>query len=423
MRYVIVGAGPAGVIAAETLRKTDPAGEITLLGDESAAPYSRMAIPYFLAKEIPEEGMLLRKESGHFDALKIKYRQAEVTGLQPKAKTLTLKDGSSLPYDKLLIATGSLPAQPPIPGLEGPGVHPCWTLQDAREIHKLAAPESHVVLIGAGFIGSIILDALYARKVKLTVVETENRMVPRMMNEPAGLMLKRWCESKGVAVLTSTQVVKVGPGKARRFQVALDKGQPLDADLIIVATGVRPRAGFLKGSGVEMGQGIRVNEHLQTNLPDIYAAGDVAEGRDFSTGDWAVHPIQPTASEHGRVAALNMAGQPATYQGSLIMNVLETVGLVSYSFGQWLGVAGGEHVERQDPERFRYLRLEFKADRLVGAIALGEFDAVGLVRGLIQSRQALGPWKARLLADPYRLAEAHLGLNRMAVVPAVRRAG
>jgi NAD(P)H-nitrite reductase large subunit len=224
-------------------------------------------------------------------------------------------------------------------------------------------------------------------------------------------------------VLTSTQVVKVGPGKARRFQVALDKGQPLDADLIIVATGVRPRAGFLKGSGVEMGQGIRVNEHLQTNLPDIYAAGDVAEGRDFSTGDWAVHPIQPTASEHGRVAALNMAGQPATYQGSLIMNVLETVGLVSYSFGQWLGVAGGEHVERQDPERFRYLRLEFKADRLVGAIALGEFDAVGLVRGLIQSRQALGPWKARLLADPYRLAEAHLGLNRMAVVPAVRRAG
>jgi NAD(P)H-nitrite reductase large subunit len=422
MRYVIVGAGPAGVIAAETLRKCDPQGEITLIGDEHSAPYSRMAIPYFLANEIPEDGMALRKEKGHFETLKIRYVQAQVSGLDPKAKAVKLRDGKSLPYDRLLIATGSLPTAPPIPGLEGPGIHPCWTIQDAREIHKLAAPGSHVVLIGAGFIGAIILDALFATKVKLTVLEKESRMVPRMLNEPAAQMLKRWCESRGVTVLTSTGLKSVAKGKSKRFALTLDKGGPLEADLVIVATGVRPRTDFLRGSGIELGAGggVRVDQRLRSSVADVYAAGDVAEGRDFSTGLAALHAIQPTASEHGRVAALNMAGQGSDYQGSLIMNVLDTVGLVSYSFGQWAGVPGGDHAERIDADGFKYVRLEFQRDRLVGALAVGAIEGVGLLRGLIQSNQALGPWKAHLKADPSRIGAAYMGLHQMARVPALR---
>ncbi|MBI4081167.1 MAG: NAD(P)/FAD-dependent oxidoreductase [Candidatus Lambdaproteobacteria bacterium] len=407
MRHVIVGAGPAGVIAAETLRAADAQAEITLLGDESPAPYSRMAIPYYLADRIAEEGMLLRKEPGHFERLRIACLQQTVTAVDAKAKSVRLGDGRRLPYDRLLIATGSRPVAPPIPGLAGAGVHPCWSLADARAIHRLAAKGARVALIGGGFIGSIVMNALHARGVRLTVVEMEHRLVPKMMNQPAGLMLQRWCERQGVTVLTATRIARAKRNKTGVLALELSggKGKPIEAELVIVATGVQPRIDFLAGSGVKTGQGVLVDDHLQTNVPEIYAAGDVAEGPDVSGGT-GVHPIQPTAAEHGRVAALNMAGRNSAYRGSLIMNVLDTVGLVSHSFGQWAGVAGGSHAELQDDERFRYTRLELVDDRIVGAIVVGRTEGVGILRGLIQTRARLGPWKERLLKDPGLAAAA-----------------
>lgn len=422
MRYAIVGAGPAGVVAAETLRQHDPGGEITLIGDEHSAPYSRMAIPYYLSGGIPEAGTHLRKERGHFEGLRIRYVQDEATAVDSSQRAVALKKSGKVPYDRLLIASGSRPVRPPIPGLEGPGIHPCWTLEDAREIHALARPGSRAVLIGGGFIGSIILNALFHRNVKLTVVEMENRMVPRMMNEAAGKLIQQWCEAQGVEVRTSASVASVGKGKERRYSLAVNRGGAIEADLVIVATGVRPRTDFLAGSGVALGkgQGVAVNEFLQSSVPEIYAAGDVAEGTDFSTGLKNLHPIQPTAVEHGRVAALNMAGQPTGYQGSLNMNVLETVGLVSHSFGLWGGVSGGEHCERLEPANHRYVQLQFQGDRMIGAIAVGEVDNVGLLRGMIQSKLRLGSWKQSLLADPGRFAQAYLGLNRMSRTPALQ---
>lgn len=417
MRFVIVGAGPAGVIAAETLRKLDDHAAITLIGDEHRAPYSRMAIPYFLSRQIDEDGMLLRKEPDHFRRLGITYRSGRVAGVDTGTRTVRLDGGASEPYDRLLIATGSRPVTPPIPGLAGPGIHPCWTVQDARAIDTETERAAHVVLIGAGFIGSIILNALHERGVPLTVVETENRMVPRMLNEPAGQMLARWCEARGVTVRTSARVASVERGTQRRHRLAFERGEPIEADLIVVATGVRPRVEFLEGSGITIRQGIVVDEHLRTSVPDVYAAGDAAEGPDHSTGGHAVHPIQPTAADHGRIAALNMAGAPTPYHGSLIMNVLDTLGLVSYSFGQWMGVAGGVHAERSVPDRFRYTRLELQEDRLVGGIVVGHHEGIGALRGLIQSKARLGAWKARLLDDPARFVEAYLAQTQMARVP------
>jgi NAD(P)H-nitrite reductase large subunit len=420
MRHVIVGAGPAGVIAAETLRAADAQAEITLLGDEYKAPYSRMAIPYYLSDRIGEEGLLLRKEPGHFERLRIACLQQTVTAVDAKGRTVRLADGRSLPYDRLLVATGSRPVAPPIPGLTGAGVHPCWSVQDAREIHRLAAKGARVVLIGGGFIGSIVMNALHARGVKLTVVEMEDRLVPKMMNLPAGLMLKRWCERQGVTVLTSTRIAGAKRTKAGGFALELSNGKPIEAELAIVATGVQPRIDFLAGSGVKTGQGVLVDEHLRTNVPEIFAAGDVAEGPDFS-GGLGVHPIQPTAAEHGRAAALNMAGQTTAYRGSLIMNVLDTVGLVSHSFGQWAGVPGGSHGELRDDAGFRYTRLELDDDRIVGAIVVGHTEAVGVLRGLIQTRARLGSWKVRLLEDPGLAAAAFQRVNQSAGHPALTR--
>lgn len=407
MQYLIVGAGPAGVVAAETLRKLDPAGDIALIGDEPERPYSRMAIPYLLIDQIDEAGTHLRHDPDHYARLRIELVNLKADRVNPASRQVVLNDGRLRSYDRLLLATGSHPVQPPIPGIHHSGVHNCWTLTDARAIIARAKPDARVLLIGAGFIGCIILEALALRKVRLTVVEMGDRMVPRMMNETAGGLIRRWCESRGVAVHTSTRVTAIDSG-ASGLRVSLSDGTEVESDLVISAAGVKPNTAFLEGSGIECDQGVLVDHYLETSARGVYAAGDVAEGRDFSTGNHMVHAIQPTAAEHGRIAASNMAGRNTYYQGSVNMNVLDTLGLISSSFGLWMGEEGGDQVERMDADAYRYINLQFKDDVLVGATSLGLTEHVGVLRGLIQGRVPLGPWKARLMRDPTRVMEAYL---------------
>ena len=147
---------------------------------------------------------------------------------------------------------------------------------------------------------------------------------------------------------------------------------------------------------------------METSVPDIYAAGDVAAGFDFMTGGHDVHAIQPTASEHGRIAAMNMAGKRMAYRGSLVMNTLNTLGLISTSYGLWDGAEGGDESVSVDKDRSKYIRLSFKDDKLVGVLALGVTQHVGVLRGLIQSRTPLGAWKKVLIDDPHQFMSAYL---------------
>jgi NADPH-dependent 2,4-dienoyl-CoA reductase/sulfur reductase-like enzyme len=410
MRHLIIGAGPAGVVAAEHLRKYDPDGSVMLVGEEPEPPYSRMAIPYLLMDRIDERGTYLRKDPAHFDALGIEVVRDRVTAVDTGSQRVTLAGGGTAAYDRLLIATGASPIVPPIPGVDNERVHACWTLEDARRIAAGAGKGSSVVLIGAGFIGCIILEALAERGVDLTVVELEDRMVPRMLNETAGGLVGRWCEQRGVKLRVSSRVAAIEPGtQGRPLRVVVDGGESIAADIVIRATGVHSNIDFLDGSGVATDRGVRVNEYLETSVPGVYAAGDVAESRDFSTGAYVVQAIQPTAVEHGQAAALYMArGHGHPQRGTLNMNVLDTLGLVSSSFAQWMGVDGGDSAELVDADAFRYLNLQFQDDVLVGATALGLTDHVGVIRGLIQGRTRLGSWKNKLMADPTRLMEAYL---------------
>jgi len=409
MHHVILGAGPAGVIAAETIRKHAPADAITLVGDEEEPPYSRMAIPYLLIGNVGERGTYLRKSLTHFDDLQIKLVHAQALGVDTKAGSVQLDNGESLNFDRLLIATGSRPASPPIPGMDLPGIHPCWTMEDARAIAKLATKGARVLQMGAGFIGCIIMEALAARGVKLSVVEMGDRMVPRMMGPTAGGMIKDWCEAKGVQVFTKTKVeaIEKGSGDAP-LKVKLSNGETMDVDLVISATGVKPSIGFLEKSGITCLQGVLTDEHLQTSVPGIYAAGDCAEAFDKVSGKTIISAIQPNAAEQARVAALNMVGQSTELKGVTQINVLDTLGLVSTSFGNWEGVPGGEHVELTDLAEGRHLSLQFMDDVMVGCNSVGWTHHVGVMRGLVEGQIRLGAWKDKLKQDPTRLMDAYL---------------
>ncbi len=474
MKHVILGAGPAGVIAAETIRKHAPHDSITLVGDEPEAPYSRMAIPYLLIGNIPEAGTHLRHTADHFAKHRIDVvRGVRAQSINTQAQTVKLSDGRVLPYDKLLVATGSRPASPPITGINSPGVHSCWTLADARAIMARAKPGAKVVQMGAGFIGCIIMEALAMRGVQLSVVEMGDRMVPRMMGPTAGGMIKDWCERKGVKVYTGARVESIGtvgaaagtthpattvspaatsepsffgrlaallgfgdggasntgtasggastPGSPG-LTVRLSTGQTLEADLVISATGVKPNVDFLQGSGVTINTGIVTDARMATNIPGIYAAGDCAEAFDSPSGTHVVSAIQPNAADEARIAALNMVGQAAALQRVPQINVLDTLGLISASFGQWQGVPGGEHVELTDRQADRHLSLQFSGDRLVGCNSIGWTEHVGVMRGLVEGGVSLGPWKETLLKDPTKLMEAYLDRAQGAATHALLKA-
>jgi len=406
MRHLIIGSGPAGVVAAETLRKADPAAEITLLCGEAGPPYSRMAIPYLLKGDIAETGTHLRKDADHYARLRIQLVQASAKAVDPAARVVDI-GGRSLPYDRLLIATGSRPSRERIPGIDLPGVQACWTLDDARTLLAQARPGTRIVQMGAGFVGCIIMEGLLSRGVDLTILVRSGYMVRRMMNATASGMLRAWCEAKGVKILTHTQPTGLA-SEGGVLQVALADGRVLPADIYLSAVGVDPNLDFLEGSGIALGQGILVDANLQSNVPGIYAAGDVAEATDCLTGKRQLNAIQPNAVEQGRIAALNMAGRPARFKGSFVFNVLTTLGLVSSSFGEWQGVPGGESAEVLDEARYRYLNLQFEGDRLVGANTVGFTDHVGALRGLIECRVRLGAWKQRLMADPTLIMQAYL---------------
>ena len=408
MHHLILGAGPAGVIAAETIRKHARGDSITLVGDEREPPYSRMAIPYLLVGDIGEPGTYLRKQPEHVSRLRIDRVDAQARHVDIAARTVTLDDGQTLTFDRLLIATGSHPVRPPIPGLDLPGVETCWTLADARAIAERARPGARVLQMGAGFIGCIIMEALQKRGVQLSVVEMGDRMVPRMMGPVAGGMIRDWCEQQGVQVFTGHKVERIERGEGDAMKVHLSGGKVLDADLVISATGVRPAIGFLENSGITCLLGVLTDERMQTNVPGVYAVGDCAEAFDPFTGKTVVSAIQPNAAEQARVAALNMVGQNTTLKVVTQINVLDTLGLISTSFGNWQGVPGGEQAELTDTAAGRHLSLQFKDDVLIGCNSVGLTEHVGVMRGLVEGQVRLGEWKDVLLRDPLRLPEAYL---------------
>ena len=409
-RHLIVGTGPAALAALETIRALDATAEITLVGAEP--PYARMVLPYFLKGAIEERAVLTGDEAS-FKSKGVKtHFGVHVTAVDPEGHRVTLDDGSSLEFDRLLLATGSRVSRPPIEGIEESGIVNMWTLEDATSF--LAQPHAETVVVGAGFIAFTVLDALVARSEKVSFVELEPQILPHMLDAPSARLLQSHLEDRGIAIHTETRVDRIsGEGGRKRLHFA--DGGSLDADAVVIATGVQPNIEFLEGSGIETGRaaggGIRVDDNLRTNARDVYAAGDVAEALDLLTGEQRVHAIQPTAVDHGRVAGANMVGREVRYAGSLTMNILAVQELEACSFGLWQG-DGHETTTVANEASHVVRKYVWSDDRLVGGILLGPtasvsgLNDVGMMKGLIQSGVALGPWRAYLESNPLDLRRA-----------------
>jgi NAD(P)H-nitrite reductase large subunit len=411
-RHLIIGAGPAGINAIQTLRAIDAECQIALVCDEPA--YARMVLPYFLEGKIEERAVMTSDDSWFKDLGVSTHLGVRVESVDPGARRVTLDDGNSLDYDQLLLATGSRAARPSIEGIDGAGVINLWTLGDVREF--LSEPRSHTVIVGAGFIAFTALDAIITRSEQVTFLEIETQVLPNMLDAASAGLMKEHLESRGVEVRTGARLESIEQaGRRRRLQ--LSGGDSIECDAVVIAAGVAPNVEFLEGSGIDLGSGpgagILVDQRMETCAAGIYAAGDVAQAADLQGGERRVHAIQPTAVDHGRVAAANMAGQDVRYAGSLIMNILAAEGLEACSFGDWRGGDRDVTVVENTGNRI-YRKYVWNDDVLVGGILVGPTLAVtgandvGMLKGLIQTEVSLGPWRTYLEENPLDLRRVYV---------------
>src|SRR2546425_281779 len=325
---------------------------------------------------------------------------------------LILDDGTRLEYDDCLIATGSSAVKAPVAGADGRGVHSFWTLDEARAVLAEIAPGSHVVMVGAGFIAFTILNSILALGAKLTIVEVAPRILPRMVDDAGARLVEDWLTKHGVAIRTGANLTRIEDAK-RRKRLRFAAGGDLVCDVVIMATGIKTNLEWLKGSGVTVNRGVVVDDRLRSSVPNVYAAGDIAEGRDLITGEPAVHAIEPTAQEHGRVVGANMAGKDVHYRGSLIVNLVEVCHLDVASFGAW-DDAKAEIASGVKPDRPAYRKLLWRGDRLTGAIILGPSsdiwttNDVGMLKGLVQAGVSLARFKAHLKRNPFDVQPAFI---------------
>jgi NAD(P)H-nitrite reductase large subunit len=410
-RHLIIGGGTAGMNAIRTIREEESApSEITLVSAEK--PYSRMVLPYYLDRSIAESHVFTATLA-HLAAWNVKtHLGRRATGLDPTARACTLDDGTRIEYDDCLIATGSSPVRAPVPGADGRGVHSFWTLDEARGIIAQIKPGHRVVMVGAGFISFTILNSILSLGARLTIVEIAPRILPRMIDAAGAQLVEGWLARHGVTVRAGATVTAIEDARGRK-RVRMKTGGDIPCDLVIMATGIRTNLEWLKGSGVTVNRAVVVDDHLRSNVASVYAAGDVAEGRDLISGTPAVHAIEPTAQEHGRVVGANMAGRDVRYRGSLIINIVEVCHLDVASFGAW-DDARAEVISGVHPDRPAYRKMLFRGDRMVGAIILApssdiwSTNDVGMLKGLVQSGVSLGALKDRLRHRPFDLKPAYM---------------
>jgi NAD(P)H-nitrite reductase large subunit len=394
MKIVIIGAGPAGVSAAETIRAHDPQAEVVMFSAEPYPPYSPPAmVEHFLSGSTVH---LWRGEDWP-ERTRVDYHPGtNVKQVLPDQHRLVLADDTRVEYDRLVIATGSR-LYAPLEGVDLPGVYNFKSLSAAEAlVKKVKSGEAKTaVIVGAGFIGMEIALLLRALGVAVIQVEMLDQVMPAQLDRETAAFAQGVMRQRGIDLRLNTKA-RAFIGEKQAEGVELETGEVVRGDLFVAATGVKPNLELLEESGIAHRWGITVDDHLRTSAPDVFAAGDVVEAPDRLTGEAYVHAIFPNAVEQGRVVGLNLLGFDVPYEGADRMNSLKHLGLPIMA----VGIKEGDEVLRARWDGgLRTLYL--KEDRLVGFQLVGDIHAAGVLRALLITRQNLRALKDRLMEKTF----------------------
>ena len=408
-KYLIIGNSTAGVAAVETIRDVDGTGTVAVVSEEEIFNYSKPLISYYLGGRIDEKRMPFRDI--HFyernDVKLLLGRKAKEIDVD--SRRVFLSDGTSLHFEKLLIATGGKPIIPPIEGLSKvkEGVFTFTRFSDAKDIIDYVQKNDieTATVLGAGLIGLKATEGLVERGIKVTIVELADRVLANTLDREASAILERSLGNWGCKVIKEDTVSKVVGSHGRIKEVVLRSGRNVPSSLLIIAIGVRPNLELVEDTPINYDRGIIVDEYMQTNVDGIYAAGDVAQGKDFLTQGNSVIAIWPVAFRQGKIAGWNMAGRRVAYEGLFAMNSVELAGVPTISFGITNPPEDGNYeiLSKKDEDAGFYRKVVLKDNRIVGAIFLGKIERAGIFSGLIKDGLDVSSFKEELLSDDFGL--------------------
>ena len=379
-RYLIIGNGVAGTTAAEAIRKADASGQITMVTDEEMPFYYRIQLNEYLSGDIQEDALIAKKPDWYSERRIILRTGVTVTDALPAQGLVVTASGERIPYDRLLLATGSSSFVPPLAGADKEGVFTLRSVADARRIMAFAKKAARVVLIGGGLLGLETGNALRKLGKEVMVVEFFPRLLPRQLDGPGAVRLQGLLEERGFTFRLGASTTAI-TGDVKIAGVTLANGETLAADMVILSAGVRPNLGLAAKLGLDCDKGIKVDAAMRTSHPAVYAAGDVAEFEGRMYGIW------PAALEQGRAAGTSMGGGQSGYHGTTMANSLKVVGIA-------LASAGEIDAEQRFASQVRdtatvYKKYIIDNDRLIGCIMLGDTSGFAAMTRVIAERTSV----------------------------------
>ena len=415
MKYVVIGNSTAGVAACEAIRSVDEKGEVTVISDEPYKPYSHPLITYWLAGKVDDKRMYY-KGKDHLRGLGVtEIIRRKAVKIDAGKKSVSLDDGEIIQYDKLLLATGGAPFTPPLQGSDLNGVYTFTKWDDAKKVKKYIGKHKvkHVVVVGGGLIGLKTTEALVELGIKVTVLELADRVLAATFDKKASQVMLNYLRDRGVTILTENTAEEILGENARVSGVALRSGKDLACGMVILAIGVRPDISLTEGTGMATNRGIVVDSHMETSIPDVFAAGDVCEARDSLVDASRTIAIWPLAVRQGRIAGLNMAGDDMEYPGGFPMNSVEIHGLPTISVGVTDPKEKGyEIIKDYNPEEYTYRKIVLKNGHIAGFIFIGKISRAGIFTGLLEDKVDVEKIKEDLLNEDFGLITLPKGYRK-----------
>lgn len=378
MKIIIIGAGIAAVSAIHVIRQQDMNIDITVYGEERDYPYKRIRLTKDLTDGLDAENLLIQKKSWYQENHIKMLTGKKVEHLDPAEHRIILSDGTVDEYDSLLLANGARNNIPPVKGIDRRGVYSLRSLEDAHRILEQAERISRVLIIGGGVLGLEMAWSLKQLQKDVIVAEALPRLMPRQLDEPASAILQHIITSSGVAVHTGIQIKEITGEDSVTGFAADHLQQP--CGMVIHSTGIRPNIELVKDTGIRTNRGILVNDRMETSIPGIYAAGDVAEFNDAIPGLWNVASLQ------GETAGSNMAGVNKVYKVPALATVMNAFHFSMFSVGQTEEKGCDKVIAEEVPQGKQYRKLFFKDQKMIGAIFMGSIKELPAIKRAVEEQ-------------------------------------